>query len=823
LVLLAALVTPLATRAQTPATGAPGSIEGSVSTPKPPVRLAGAAVTVEDPRGTQVARTVSDGEGRFRIANLADGRYRVVVALEGFKTADLPVVVSAGRSTPVEFELPISIVERVEVVAPIVPGIHETLGVTDAIGSKENEDYTSGSGFQAALRLLASVIQAPGGVSIKGGRPNQASMQLGAGTLMDPSTGLVPLTLPPDAIDSVEVLANPYTVEFGRFSSGLIVLRTKRAGDQWKVRVNNFDPGFRTKRGADFKIVGLKVFAPRVEIDGPLVKDRLSLKQTAQYRYDATEIPSLPQDQYRVDRWFSSFTRLDGNVSARHSFVATGGVSPSRSEYATLGTFVPPDASVNLRERIAHAAVTERAMWSDTVFSESTLRVQQYKTRVLPRGSEAMRLLPETTLGNFFNRQSRQTALYQFVSTLSATRQGPGGLHLVKVGVDLLHSSYEGSSESRPVVIAASDGTVVRRLDFDDFDDFDDFHRGSQQHVNSTDVAVFAQDRLALNRRWYVEFGGRIDRDGILNRVNLTPRAGTAVLLNESGRAVLRGGYGLFYERTPSAAGAFDQFENWRDTRFDVTPIGQSTQIVHVAAPGLRTARSATWNLAYDHRLNETWSLHAAYLDRRGSHELVVNPVSPASPVDPVSRAMLMLSSDGRSDYREAEVGVDFMHGATADLHATYLRSTARGDLNSFTPFFGAVMAPVVGANAYGPLGSDIPHRLLVRGRMSPTSRWLVLGVADWRTGFPYSRVNQTLDFVGTRHSDRFPNAFRLELGLDRRFKFGRFEPWIGVRTNNALNTFLPTDVQANIASPAFGSFYNSDIRQLRLLVRFSQ
>ncbi len=81
--------------------------------------------------------------------------------------------------------------------------------------------------------------------------------------------------------------------------------------------MNNFDPGFRTKRGQDFKIVGLKVFAPRLEVGGPIIKDRLSLKQTAQYRYDATEIASLPQDQYRVDHWFSSFTRLDGNAVDR--------------------------------------------------------------------------------------------------------------------------------------------------------------------------------------------------------------------------------------------------------------------------------------------------------------------------------------------------------------------------------------------------------------------------------------------------------------------------------------------------------------------------
>jgi hypothetical protein len=807
---LVALAAPQVARAQAPATG---SIEGSVSTPKPAVRLAGALVVVTDPRGAEVARTASDGDGRFAIADLPGGQYRVVVSLEGFQAAETPLVITAGKVTALDFELPIGVVaENVEVVATALPGVQDTLGSASSIDSRENETYSTSGGFQAALRLLASVIQAPGGISIKGGRPNQASTQLGVGTLMDPSTGLVPLTLPPDAIDSVEVLANPYTVEFGRFSSGLVVLRTKSGGDQWKLRVNNFDPGFRTRRGQDFKIVGLKVFAPRVELGGPLIEDRLSIKQTAQYRYDATEIASLPQDQYRVDRWFSTFTRLDAVLSPRHTVFATGGGSPSRAKYATLGTFVPPAATIDREDRTVHASITERATWSDTVVSETTFRFQHYRTYVYPRGTDPMTLLPETTLGHFYNRQSRDTGTYQWVSAVSMTKQGPGGLHLLKAGIDLLHSRYEGSSASRQVMVARSDGRIVRRLDF---------LGGSTQHENSTDLALFVQDRLALSRRWYLEFGGRIDRDGVLHRVNLTPRAGTAVLVNESGTAVLRGGYGLFYERTPSVAAAFDHFESWTDTRYDrVGAPASTTDFSLQTADRLRTARSATWNVAYDHRLSRSWSVHAGLLDRHGTRELVVNPVVPAATA---ARGVILLTSDGQSRYREGEIGVDYTHRRLGDIHATYVRSLAKGDLNSFTPFFGAVMSPIVGVNAYARLSSDVPHRLLVRGRLSPTPRWLILGVADWRTGFPYSRVDEMLDFVGPRHADRFPNAFRVELGIERRFKIGKLEPWIGVRANNAFDAFLPADVQANISSPSFGSFYNSEIRQFRLILRFAQ
>ena len=202
-------------------------------------------------------------------------------------------------------------------------------------------------------------------------------------------------------------------------------------------------------------------------------------------------------------------------------------------------------------------AVTERAIWTDTLFAETTVQTHEYETDVVPQGSAADGTAPQTTLGNFFNQQRRDTSMLQMIESVSVSHDGPGGSHLFKFGIDVLHSKYDGASASRPVLIERADGTLARRLDFSG---------PTTQSISSTDVALFVQDRFQPNTRWSVEFGGRLDRDGIIERFNLTPRVGTAVLLNESGSAVLRGGFGLFYERTPSTAGAFTQFER-RSTR----------------------------------------------------------------------------------------------------------------------------------------------------------------------------------------------------------------------------------------------------------------
>jgi hypothetical protein len=161
--------------------------------------------------------------------------------------------------------------------------------------------------------------------------------------------------------------------------------------------------------------------------------------------------------------------------------------------------------------------------------------------------------------------------------------------------------------------------------------------------------------------------------------------------------------------------------------------------------------------------------------------------------------------------------------GTRIDISASYMRSAAREDLNALINFYDSVLSPVIGANAYAPAPADAPNRLFVRGRIMPTRSWLLLGTLDWRDGLPYSIVNETLEFVGARNDQRFPTYVRLETGLDRRLSIAKVHPWLGLRVTNALNSFLPADVQANLGSPLFGAFANSEYRQYRIHLRFER
>jgi hypothetical protein len=806
-------VTPVRAHAQQPGGGV---LEGFVTTQSGTIRLGGAQVTLHSASNQEVGSVLSEGDGRFRFTALQEGKYTLTASLEGFAMGRATVVVQPDATTERSLDLPLAtLTQTVDVMAPAsIVSAADTLGSAESIGNHETDEFATGTGLGGALRLLASVIEVPGGVSIKGGRPTQAGVQIGASTLTDPVLGLVHFTLPDDAIDSVAVMPNPYAVEYGRFSSGLVVIQTRHGGDAWRVRANNLLPDFRSKRHQDlYNINGIASFGPTLAVGGPIVKNRLFLEQTAQYRYSSDDVPSRPEDERRTTHWLSSFTRVDANLTPKHSLVGTGGFFPSITHMASLGTFTPPDATVDVGEQVALGTVTERALWSDTLVSESTVQVRGYSASVRPQGTAPMQLFPETTLGNFFNTQYRSPTTFQLIQTASGSAKGRTGLHLFKVGLDLLINNYDGTSDSRPLFIERSNGTLARRLDASG---------PSAQMLRTTDVALYAQDRVQPNARWYAEFGARLDRDGVIGRWNVTPRIGAALLLNQAGSSVLRGGYGLFFERTPSAAGAFiyGQFETFTDTRFaenGVTPLEPPVAFTHETAPNLRTARAVTWDVSYEYRWKPSFSVHANFLDREGSRELMLDAIrtGPAG--------VLRLQSGGHSDYRNLEVGFRFSHSSRADLTASYARSLAEGDLNSFANYYDTMMWPVVPPHGYGPLTTDVPHRFLARGRVLPASNWLIIGVADWRTGLPYSTVDAYLDFVGPRNDLRMPNYLRFDLGLEHRFKIGKLQPWVGIRAYNAFNAFLPADVQANISSPAFGSFYNSQFRQYRLQVRFER
>jgi hypothetical protein len=791
-------------------------VSGTISALDGKMRMPGVVVQLLTATGEAVSETVSDATGQYRLEAPKSGVYRLRTSIEGFQPANQPVQLTEGATRTVDIDIRLIEIEQTVNVTPTEDtplNLAKPLSPAESIDGRAMSASAMSSGSVAAeLRWLPGVSAYGREWAIKGGRPNQIGLQVEAAQVVDPAAGTSPVQLPGDAVSSIQVLANPYAVEFGRFSSGVIVVSTRSGANKWSATVNNFLPGFILKRGGNpFHIIGIESVDPRVAFGGPILKNRLFVAQSTQFRYESGEVGSRPQDERRTSRSLSSFTRLDYVVSERNTLTGTFTLAPENSDWFNLSTFSPPEATADLSQRVYRGGLSDTAQLPHAMVLETLAHITHYGTAVDGHGSASeMFLAPEGNSGIYYARQNRKADAYQASATLSWFVSGLFGEHLFKGGVDLLRSTLDGGLYTRPINILREDGTRTRRLT----------SPPATGQFEATDVAAFLQDRWHVNNHLLLEYGLRIERDGVFERVNVIPRLGAAVALDRDRNATIRGGFGYFYERTPLMAGAFPQLSDRTETAYGpdgVTVLGTPTVYAHALGDNMRTPRSSTWNIGYEHRLRPWASLRANHLRRDGRNELVLNVGTTG-----VGRGRIELASTGTSKYGDTEIGAHFKRGTTLDVDVSYTHSSSKADLNDAYGYFLDLTAnPVIRANAYGPTDKDSPHRFVGRGRANIGRDWVVELAGEIRSGFPYSAVNEQLEFVGARNSYRFPTVVTMDASVERRFKIGRFEPWIGLVFLNALNSFSPADVQNNIASPAFGSFYSSPIRQIRITVHF--
>ena len=743
-----------------------------------------------------VGQTTSDSIGQVTFPDVPTGRYIVRAVRDGFADSESsPFNVRAGETEQVLVEMRLTFVrESVEVVVPANSPTEslQPVAVSDVLsGAKMDIQPLAGDDFQSLLTVLPSVIRGPEGrLRVKGGAPTTGALQLSSASLNDPSTGDFDLELPSGAVESVEVLSNPFAAEYGRFSTSVTQVRTKRGTREWIFKPDNLVPGF----GKGFAFVNK--FEPRLSISGPLKRDRLFLGQYLQYRYAQTPVKSLPGNPQLGLESFDSFTRLDAALSPRHAL--TGGVIyfPRKITNATLSTFRPPETTPTFTQSGFSAGLADRLILSAYSVLESTVAVRTFEVDQKTQGQQPMVYAPQGQSGNFFNRQERNVRSFQFVEALTFSKDDWLGQHVFKVGLDFQHSRFDGDHYSQQLDVVRLDGSLAERTTY----------APSLTHpeVGGSEVAVFAQDRWRVNERLSFELGIRADRDDVVERVNYSPRVGMAVSLLPEGRGILRGGFGKFAERTPLTVGAFTQYDVQTVTRFaaDGTRLGAPVTLTHVIDGALKTPESIVQTVAWDQRFGRRFFFKSAYLHRNGSHAYTISP-------DP-GLGLLALGALGESKYRELETTGRFLASEHRDLSVSYVRSHSTRDLNDFDQFFGNFRNPIIRPNENSLSPTDVPNRLIVRGSIGLAGQWVLSPLYEWRTGFPWSAVNEFQDFVGPRnHSGRLPTVSTLDFTLVRPWRFRKYRFSAGLKIYNLFDTGDERDVQSNITSPDYGKFYN--------------
>jgi hypothetical protein len=762
-------------------------LEGTVNVPGVDVELVALDGNVV------LAKTLTDNAGQAAFPDVAPARYLIRATRPGFETTESPPFdVRAGVDAQVLLDIRLSYVApSVEVRAPTSPTQSvQPVSASDMLSGRVLDlAPLQGDDFQSLLPLLPGVVRGPDGrLRAKGGQPTQGALQISSASLIDPSSGDFDLELPGQAVESVELLANPFAAEYGRFSTSVVQLRTRRGTNEWEVKPGNLVPRFR--KG----FTSIRGFEPRFSIRGPLKRDRLFISQDIQFRYVNDPVKSLPDEPDITLTSFDSFTRLDAVLSPRHRLGGLVVMFPRKVQNVTMNTFRPPEVTPEFNQSGASYGIQDRFALSPTMVLQSTLAGRWFEINVNTEGRAPMVYAPETQQGSFFNDQEREVRSLQLVETLTVRVDRWGGQHLFKFGLDFQDSRYDGTSTSRPVEIRRLDGSLAERI-----------VPGpeSAQAVSAAELALFAQDRWRIGSRVTLEYGIRMDREDVIERVNFSPRGGVSIGVLPEGRAILRGGVGKFRQRTPLNVGAFRQFEQRVVTRFapDGTALGPPVTFVNVPSPELRTPEAVTGNVEWNQRFGRRVLFKANYLRRSGSHEYVLEP-------DP-ARGEVLLDSTGKSSYWEVELTGRYL-GERRDITVSYVRSRGLADLNDYDQFYGNIRNPILRPNAHNLTPTDVPHRLLVRGTIGLPGQWEFAPVLEIRSGFPWSAVDEFQDFVGPRNrAGRLPSVNAFDFSLARPWKVWKYQFRAGIKMYNVFGASAHRDVQNNIGSPAFGQFFN--------------
>jgi hypothetical protein len=595
------------------------------------------------------------------------------------------------------------------------------------------------------------------------------------------------------------MLPNPFAAEYGRFSTSVTQIRTRRGTNDWDIKPGNMIPRFRK----GFR--SLRAFEPRFSIRGPLRKDRLFISQDFQYRYVNDPVKSLPGEPDIRLTSFDSFTRVDGTISTRHTLGGMVVLFPRKLENVSLNTFRPPAVTPEFNQSGTSVGIQDRFALSSTLVLESTFAGRWFEINMNTTGREPMVYAPETQSGSFFNDQQREVHSVQWIQALTLQRDHWRGQHVFKFGLDLQYSGYKGDSTSRPVEIRRLDGSLA---------ELDVFEPPTVQEVGGAEFSLFAQDRWRMGSRVTLELGYRMDRDHVVDKFNWSMRGGASIAVLPEGRGILRGGAGNFAARTPLNIGAFEHFERRTVTRFgpDGVPLGPAVTFAPLIATPLRTPEGIIGNVEWNQRFGRRVLVKANFLKRTGTREFILDP-------DP-TRGVVVLSSNGESRYRELEVTGRYLGGARRDLTVSYVRSHGTSDLNTYDQFYGNLRTPILRPNERNLIPVDVPNRLIVQGTIGFPGQWDFAPVVEVRSGFPYSAVNEYQDFVGPRNrAGRLPAVRTLDFSLARPWRVKKYRFRAGLKIYNVFGNSADRDVQHNLTSPHYGQFYNPIERSIGFVI----
>lgn len=778
-----------------------------------------AAVTLDLPSGPEAVTTASVGVADF--TSVPCGEWRVTASKTGFDDNSITVNMTGVPLLESSLVLqPVSVHSSLDV-SDKAPGIEQSASESNELTPAEvkplpNNPATIGE----SLPLVPGVTRGRNGNLILDGTGEQRSAYVvNQSDYTDPATGEFGQTLPVDAVQTVNVLNVPFLAQYGRFTRTVVAVETKRGGPKWHADINDLFPDFRVR---SWHLVGIRNETPRFSFGGPIIKDRFFFNESVVYILDKVVSRTLgfPRNESKQES-LNSFTDLAYILSPSQIVSATLHVSPRHTNYVNPDYFNPQPVSPTYAQHDYVGTIADHyGLWGGVL--DSSISIQRFNAYIGPQGSGDMILTPEGNEGNYFSTQQRDARRTEWLETWSPTPLTFFGAHQIKVGSSWTWSGDEGQYADRPIDILDTAGALLERIDFSN---------GASFNRTDTEISAFVQDHWTVSPTLSLDYGGRVEHQGLAENLRIAPRIGAAWNPFHDEKNVFRFGWGQFYDHIPLDVYTFGRYPTRIITDYgaDGLPLGPPvtyTNVIGVAngpksffvhgeqVAGAFSPRGATWNAQFERIVNSHLRFRTVFIDNRSVGLIVFTPEAVTG------GDQIVLNGNGYGRYWQGELTAKVSWGSGSQLVFSWVRSRSRGDLNGFDTFLGNFPGALVHNNLYSNLPGDIPNRLVAWGHVD-THLWKleIAPVVEFRTGFPYAVFDQLQNYVGVPYADsmRFPYFFSADARVMRLFKYrNKYNVRLSLTGFNLTNHFNALAVHDNIDDPQYGVFFGNWHRRYR-------
>ena len=774
-----------------------------------------AGVKIEGRSGSSLlCEAITDANGRATLSGCGSAaELRLTASLAGYVPATTGVPLQDRAAIEITLSKKTVVQQTVEVQTDSQSALTEsassqsTLPIENATSSPLRP-----STLVDALPLVPGVIRTPDGrVQIAGRDEERSSLLVNSVNVNDPATGSFGLSIPIDSVDILKVMQSPYLAQYGNFSAGIVSAETRRGSDKFRYSLNDPLPDTRIRSG---HIMGFADASPRLNLSGPLIKNRLYFLEGFEYLMRKTQVRTLPfpQNVTRSDA-FNSFTQIDALLGPRNSITATLHFAPHSVQYANLNYFDPQPVTPNADYQENTGTISEHLGIGGGVVT-STFSGTRFVTNVTAQAQGEMVLAPVGNSGSYFGQQSREATRFQWMETWKPSSINLLGQHALQIGTLLAFAEDEGQVIDRNVNIQGGSGQLLRTIAYDGNGVFS---------LSDIESAAYAQDHWILNSHVAVDAGLRWETQSLTHTNRLAPRSGFTWTPRTNNATVIRGGIGVFYDTLPLNTYAFSSYPEQIVTTYDgngnvtdgprrymnLTSIESKSGFPFISQQnesGNFAPYSVAWNVEAEHQMSESLMLRLRYIRADGQNQLTLAPeITPAL-------SALVLGTSGTLQSSQMEVTTRVGASKERQFFFSYVRQSARGDQTEVSSYLGDFPMPVVSSPIIASTPGEVPNRFLLWGTSVLPWRMRVTPHVEYRDGFTWQPMDTLQNYIPlSSYQPRYPRYFSADVRTSKDVNVGAHHAVrFSFTIRNLTNHTNPLQIHNNVADPQYGMFFGN-------------